>query len=117
MCTTVADIQMLMETPCPAGCYINTLLICFAGNQTRILFNSNVGTQVEGSFRILTPDTQVRFVLCNSDDPKMVFDHLTNFFLGVLVHFSLHVDFHSVAQLQPNMILTLKIKTSHHCNF
>lgn len=105
MCTTVADIQMHALS---AGCYINTLLICFAGNQTWIRFNSDVGTQVEGSFRILTPDTRVRLVLGNSDDPKMVFDQLTsnNFFFGVLVHFSLHVDFYSVAQLQSDMTLT-----------
>lgn len=62
---------------------------------------------MEGSFRILTPDTQVRLVLGNSDDPKMVFDQLTSsyFFFGVLVHFSLHVDFYSVAQLQSGMTL------------
>lgn len=57
---------------------------------------------------MLTPDTQVSFVLGNSDDPKVVLDHLasTHFLFGVLGCFLLRVDFHSVAHLQSCMVLT-----------
>lgn len=61
------------------------------------MFNSNVGTQVEGSFRILTPDTAMRCVLGNSDDSINLF---------VPWYVSMHVDFYSVAKLQSGMTLS-----------